>query len=249
MEPWQIALLALLLFVVAALYSSVGHGGASGYLAVLSLFAFAPQEMATTALVLNVLVAGMAFLQFQRAGFFRLRLLLSFLVASVPAAFVGGLVHIPPTVYALVLAAVLAFTAVRLGWPRSQAQELSSTGSPSPMLTLPTGAGIGLLSGMVGVGGGIFLSPVLLIMRWASIKETAAVSAAFIVVNSLAGLAGRFTSGNWELGALLWLVPVAFAGGLLGSYSGAWLLQSPTLRRLLALVLLVAAGKLLLLVV
>jgi uncharacterized protein len=246
MEAWQIALLVPLLFVVAALYSSVGHGGASGYLAVLSLFAFAPREMATTALLLNVLVAGTAFIQFHRAGHFRLNLLVPFLIASIPAAFVGGLLRVPPEVYALALALVLGLSAVRLAWPGNLGANEPGAGRPKFAVTLPTGAGIGLLSGVVGVGGGIFLSPVLLIMRWATAKETAAVSAAFIVVNSISGLGGRFLSGNWELGSLLWLVPVAFAGGLLGSYEGAWRLTGPMLRRLLAAVLLVAALKLVL---
>ncbi|MEX2431491.1 MAG: sulfite exporter TauE/SafE family protein [Dehalococcoidia bacterium] len=249
MEPWQFVLLASLLFIVAALYASVGHGGASGYLAVLSLFAFAPREMATTALVLNVLVAGMAFSQFRRAGYFRGRLLLSFLAASVPAAFVGGLVHVPPETYALLLAAVLIVSAVRLAWPGLPGVETSSARGPALRVTLPAGAGIGLLSGVVGVGGGIFLSPVLLLLKWATVKETAAVSAAFIVVNSISGLAGRAVSGNWELGGLLWFVPIAFAGGVLGSYAGAWRLQSLTVRRLLGLVLLLAGVKLVLAVI
>lgn len=234
--------LAPVIFVVAALYASVGHGGASGYLAVLGVFSFAPAEMATTALILNLLVAGPAFWQFRRAGHFPRGLLSRFLVASIPAAFVGGMVALPAWLYALVLAAVLAFAAIRLAYPVS-AQEQEVARRPGLVASLPAGGGIGFVSGMVGVGGGIFLSPLLLLMRWATAKETAAVSAAFIVFGSLSGLAGRMAGGTAELGGLLALIPAAAAGGFAGSHAGAWRFSSPALRRLLAVVLLLAAAK------
>ncbi|MSQ33979.1 MAG: sulfite exporter TauE/SafE family protein [Dehalococcoidia bacterium] len=246
MEIGTVLALSALVLMVAALYSSVGHGGASGYLAVLSLFAFAPVQMATTALVLNVLVAVAGVVAFWRAGHLSWRLLLPFAMASVPAAFLGGLLGIKSEAYSLLLAAVLAFAALRLGLriePRASAEVPRK---PPLGVALTTGGVLGFLSGVVGVGGGIFLSPLLILWGWATIKTTAAVSAGFIVVNSLSGLLGRALSGNFEIGALAFLIPVAFVGGLLGSYLGARRFSGLLLRRLLAVVLAVAAVKLVL---
>lgn len=247
MEPWALAGIGVLIFLVAALYSSVGHGGASGYLAVLSFFLFAPKEMATAALVLNTLVAGTSALTYRRAGHFSFRLLWPFAVSSVPAALAGGLARISPQSYAFLLAAALFVAAMRMALvvgPRGQAM-----GSKAPSLTvaLPTGGAIGLLSGIVGIGGGIFLSPLMLLLRWADAKQTAAVSAVFIVINSLSGLIGRALGGNFQIGSLALLVPFAFAGGLVGSYFGAWRFSGIVLRRLLAVALVVAGVKLVLL--
>lgn len=236
--------LSALVFLVAFLYSSVGHGGASGYLAVLSFFAFRSVEMASSALVLNVLVASTAWYNFSRAGHFSFRLLWPFAVMSVPAAFVGGYLGIEPELYRLLLAGVLLFAAVRLAWNVERREVVPRALPIVPALL--AGVGIGFLSGVVGVGGGIFLSPVMLLMRWASVKQTAATSAGFIVVNSLSGLTGRFISGNLEIGSLALLIPTAFLGGLIGSRMGARQLSGLTLRRLLALVLLTATVKLVL---
>jgi len=264
--------LAILLFGVAALYAAVGHGGASGYLAVMALFSFAPREMSTTALMLNVLVAGTAFVSFKRAGHFKARshLLLPLAAASVPAAFLGGRLGLPHDRYALLLAAVLLLTAVLLVWrpaPRSPRDPGLPASRPSLSRTLPhsqrpapaaepprpgawrlgtAGAGIGFVSGVVGVGGGIFLSPLLVLLGWSSPHQAAALSAAFIVVNSVAGLAGRATAGTLSLGPLAIMVPVAFVGGALGASFGANRLNAPRLRRLLAIVLVIAALKLML---
>ncbi|MBI4234562.1 MAG: sulfite exporter TauE/SafE family protein [Chloroflexi bacterium] len=238
--------LCILVFLVASLYSSVGHGGASGYLAVLSLFAFTPREMASAALLLNILVAGTAFLAFWRAGHFSSRLTWPFLLASVPGAFLGGLARASPVVYAYLLAAVLVFAAVRLFVaPRAQEAPVEIK-APSLAVGLPIGGGIGALSGVVGVGGGIFLSPLILLLRWADPKATAASSALFIVVNSVSGLLGRWVGGTIELGLLALLLLPAFAGGLLGSYLGARWFSGVVLRRLLGVALLAAAAKLLL---
>lgn len=238
-------LLAGLVFLVAIIYSSVGHGGASGYLFVLSFFSFTAAEMSTTALLLNVLVAGTAFTSFTAARYFRPKVLLAFLATSTPLAFIGGLIHVPPVTYAILLALALAASAARIAWtkPMSVAEE-DAIRPMSLTIALSVGAAIGLVSGIVGVGGGIFLSPVLLLAHWTTVKQTAAISAAFIVVNSLSGLAGRVVSDQFMIGHLLWLVPMAFLGGVIGSYSGAWRLHAAPLRRLLAVVLLVAAGKL-----
>ncbi len=244
MDPTWL-LIAGLVFLVAAIYSSVGHGGASGYLFVLSFFSFTTAEMSTTALLLNILVAGTAFTSYAAARYFRPRVLFAFLVTSTPMAFIGGLIHVPPITYALLLALALTASALRIAWsgPRSTTEEAETRPISLP-IALATGGVVGLVSGIVGVGGGIFLSPILLIARWATLKQTAAVSAAFIVVNSVSGLAGRLASNQFVAGELLWLVPVAFLGGVIGAYSGAWKLGAVPLRWLLAFVLVIAAGKL-----
>lgn len=241
-------IVVFLIFVVAALYSSVGHGGASGYLAILSFFAVAPSLMASTALLLNVLVAGLSLISYYRAKHLSLTLAWPFILASIPAAFIGGSIPVTEIVYFILLAIVLLFAAFRLAnsavIPAND--ELHAVKLP---ISLPVGAGIGLLSGIVGVGGGIFLSPLMVIMKWATTKQTAAVSALFIVVNSLAGLAGRGLRGGLELDTSFPLILAAFGGGLIGSYYGARKFSGLLLRRILALVLLVAAFKLIITVI
>ena len=243
MEGPLLVALTPLVFGVAFLYSSVGHGGASGYLALLSLFGAPSTAIASTALLLNVLVAGVAWWNYGRAGHSRWRLLLSFVLTSVPAAFFGGWLKVSGAVYSWALAAVLAAAAARffLHLPSALQEPVKA---PSLWAASTTGSGIGFLSGMVGVGGGIFLSPLALLLRWSTVKETSALSAGFIVVNSVAGLVGRGVGGTLEMGVLLWLVPAAFAGGLLGSSLGSRRFSGPLLRRLLGVVLLVASGKL-----
>jgi uncharacterized membrane protein YfcA len=235
--------ISVIIFFVAALYSSVGHGGASGYLAVLSFFSIAPQLISTTALVLNVLVSGIAFFSFARGGHFSIRLTWPFIAASIPAAFLGGILKVADHTYYLLLALALIVAAVRL-----VRLGVSTEGAMMRELTLrvalPTGAGIGLLSGMIGIGGGIFLSPLMQFMRWADIKQISATAACFILANSLAGLAGRTTNTSFHIGSLWILLIAAFAGGCFGSYTGARILLSLTLRRILAIVLLLAALKL-----
>lgn len=243
LENWL--LLCALIFLVALLYSSVGHGGASGYLAVMSLFSFAPAQMAPSALCLNILVAGTAFMAYWRAGHFSPRLLIPFVVASLPAAFLGGLTQVSVRVYSLLLGGVLIYAAVRLAFHRPSPGDEGLLRPPRLRVALPVGAGIGYLSGIVGVGGGIFLSPLLMLLRRADAKRTAAVSAAFIVLNSAAGLYGHISRARMDWSGLLPLVVVAFAGGLVGSWLGAWRLRGIWLRRILAAVLFVAAYKLL----
>jgi len=243
--PETLALLMALVFVVAAAYASVGHGGASGYLAVLSFFGFAPAVMAPGALLLNLIVAGMSFTSYWRAGHFAPRLLWPFLLTSVPFAFVGGLLPVAAHVYIVLLAAVLLFSAYRLIAVRSQAAEESLLKPPRLIVALPVGAAIGLLSGMVGVGGGIFLSPLILLLGWADAKRTAAASAAFIWINSAAGLYGHLSRNMPDWNLLVWLVGAAAAGGALGSWLGARRLTGLWLRRVLGVVLILAAVKLL----
>ncbi|MBI3112863.1 MAG: sulfite exporter TauE/SafE family protein [Ignavibacteriales bacterium] len=243
-DTTSLLLISILIFFVAALYSSVGHGGASGYLAVLSFFAVTPALMSSTALVLNVLVAGIGTISFLRAGHFSFRFSWPFILLSVPAAFLGGLVRVSDDLFFLLLAGVLLVAAYRLAGGGLAGKPEMEIRSPSRAVTLPVGAGIGLLSGVVGVGGGIFLSPMTMLFHWATAKQTAALSAFFIVVNSLAGLAGRMARGGIMLEGLAPLVLAAFLGGLLGSYFGANKFSGLLLRRLLALVLLTAALKL-----
>ncbi|MBI3666465.1 MAG: sulfite exporter TauE/SafE family protein [Acidobacteria bacterium] len=248
MLPAQPELLALLLasvFFVAFAYASVGHGGASGYLAVLSFFGLAPALMAPGALCLNLLVAGTSFTLYWRAGHFVWRLLWPFLVTSVPFAFLGGLTQVSPRAYLLLLGVVLLFAAYRLLSSAPSPQQESLLHLPPLWIALATGAGLGYLSGLVGVGGGIFLSPLMILLKWADAKRTAAASAAFIWVNSAAGLYGQLLRKTVDWHALLWLAVVAFAGGLAGSYLGARRLRGLWLRRILGVVLLLATVKLL----
>ncbi|MBI3318984.1 MAG: sulfite exporter TauE/SafE family protein [Candidatus Omnitrophica bacterium] len=236
-------ILLILICIVAAVYASVGHGGASGYLAVLALAGYAPAQMSTSALLLNLLVAGTACVTFWRAGHGSWRLLWPFLATSVPCALIGGWLDVPSHAYQWLFAVVLLFAAVRLCLPVLPAAQAIASSEPRCSAALPIGAGIGLISGIVGIGGGIFLSPLLVLCRWASPKQTAAASACFIVVNSAAGLAGRLAAGRVELGWLLPLVGVAFVGGWLGSRFGAGYVSNPALCRILAGVLAVAAMK------
>ena len=235
----------LLVFAVAALYSSVGHGGASGYLAVLSFLAIGRAEMATTALVLNILVAGTACLSFSRSNHFHLGLTWPFILLSVPGALIGGAIDVPQRIYSLLLAMALLAAAIRLSGlisPVSREDKLRPLRLP---LAVPLGGVIGLISGIVGIGGGVILSPVALLARWADAKQVAATSACFIVVNSVAGLSSRVISHNADFGIIPALTLAAFAGGLVGSSLGARTFSSLALRRVLAAVLVTAAVKLL----
>ena len=234
-------LIILAIFIVAVLYSSVGHGGASGYLAVMAFLAVAPGVTRPTALVLNVFVASIAAIQFYRSGHFSWRLFLPFAAASVPMAFVGGMIVLPTTVYKLVLGVVLILAAARLAWKFVNEDEPRQ---PNVAICLVIGGVIGLLSGLVGVGGGIFLTPVLLLMNWSATKRAAGVSAMFILVNSIAGIAGNYAQVA-QLSPNVWIwIAAAVVGGIIGSTLGAKRFDSIILRRVLAVVLLVAGAKL-----
>ncbi len=238
-------LLLVLIFLVAAAYSSVGHGGASGYLAVLSLFGLSPSAMAPSALLLNLLVAGTSFLLYWRSGHFMFALLWPFLLTSVPFAFLGGLTHVSSRAYLVLLSLALTFAAYRLLAAMPPRDEKSFARIPPLWVAFLVGAGIGFLSGLIGVGGGIFLSPLMILLKWSDAKRTAAVSAAFIWVNSAAGLYGQMLRKTVDWHWLVWLVAAAFAGGLAGSYLGARLFRGIWVRRILGLVLLLATFKLL----
>jgi hypothetical protein len=227
-----------LVFTIAFLYASVGFGGATGYLAVMSFFGIPPQIMASTALVLNILVAGISFTSFYRAGHLRRDLLLPFLVTSVPAAYIGGYFKITDQVYAVLLYAVLTYVAIRLLFFSKHQDDNRPPIPVSLPWALLTGLGIGLLSGMVGIGGGIFLSPVIIFTRWGSPRHASAVAAAFIVLNSISGLLGRISGGVFVLDELsLSLLPLGIFGALAGSYFGAQRLNGVNLRRALSAVM------------
>lgn len=236
-------LIVAAVFIVAVLYSSVGHGGASGYLAVMALFAVGQNISRPTALILNLFVASIATFQFYRAGFFDRRLFLKFAVTSVPFAFIGGMIHLPTNVYKIVLGVVLVIAAVRLAWNFANESEPKQ---PKWIPALFAGAVMGLLSGLVGVGGGIFLTPVLLLMNWSETKRAAGVSALFIFVNSLSGLAGSYTQVASLPPMVYGWVAAAIGGGFLGATLGSHKLGSLAMRRILALVLVFAALKLIL---
>jgi uncharacterized membrane protein YfcA len=241
MEP--MLLFFFLLFLVAFLYASVGHGGASGYLALMAIFSVAPEVMKPTALLLNLFVSLISFFQFYRGGHFNLKLFLPFALASVPFSFIGGLILVDGTVYKHILGFLLLIPIARFVFFKNMAvKDLKPSNS---ILSLFIGVGIGFLSGLIGIGGGILLSPVVLLLRWADQKQAAAISALFIFVNSLAGLSGQLVKGV-EFSADMYLyVAVAFAGGLAGSYLGAMRFRQSGLKNILAVVLIVAAYKLL----
>lgn len=232
-------LLAAIL-VAAVLYSSVGHGGASGYLAAMALFGLSPQDMKPAALIMNVFVASIVLVRLYRAGYFNIRLFAPFAIASVPMAYLGGAYLIDAPAYKYLVGAALLIAAGRL---MADVEDRPAVGTPKAWISLPVGAATGFLAGLTGVGGGIFLSPIMLFLRWCDMRASAAIAAAFILVNSIAGLLGHATvAASWPNGLLLFVV-VAVIGGLVGSELGARSLAPVKLRRLLAVVLVIAGAK------
>src|SRR3989338_71215 len=206
----------VLIFLVAIVYSSVGHGGASGYLAVLSFLNLPSEQMATAALMLNIFVAGIGLRAFSRAGYFSTRLTWPFLIGSIPGAFLGGLSIVSNHLYSVLLAVSLSVAAWRL-WQNRAYVPGGVARTPSLVMAVAIGVILGWLSGVVGVGGGIFLSPLLLFFGWASPQQSAASSSCFILFNSISGLAGRFAQGALYVGQPRFLLVAACAGGLIGS--------------------------------
>lgn len=241
-ELMQSPLLLILLLITAFLYASVGHGGASGYLALMSLFALPIPFMKPTALVLNILVSGISFFFYYREKKFDCKLFYPFAIASVPFSFLGGIITIETHIYKIILATVLLFAVARLlGLFGKQKGDLKPIHIP---LALFIGAAIGFLSGLIGIGGGIILSPVLLLLGWADIKKSAALSALFIFVNSISGLFGFVYKGGIVPVSSISLIIVALIGGILGGYFGSKKMNILALRNVLALVLLIAIFKL-----
>jgi uncharacterized membrane protein YfcA len=230
-------------FVIAVLYSSVGHAGASGYIAVMSLLSLAPADIKPTALALNVLVASIASWQFYRAGHFSWKLFWPFAMFSVPFAFLGGYISLPTHTFKIILGLVLLYSALRFLLVTKHDSMISAAPRFQALLS---GAGIGLLSGLTSTGGGIFLTPLLLFKGWAQVKQAAAVSALFILVNSVAGLAGYFSNAKSLPTFILPLFVAAALGGGIGSHLGSRRFDAVIIKRFLALVLLIAGAKLIL---
>lgn len=233
----------LILGIVACLYSSVGHGGASGYMAVMALFGYAPEQIKQSALTLNILVSGIAFWQYRKNGHFNWQLFWPFAIASIPFSFFGSLVHIDPSIYKKIVGLVLIFPSLRLlGLIGREQDQASKINLP---LALVFGASIGCLSGMIGIGGGIILSPLILALGWGKIKETGGVSALFIFVNSIAGLSANGWDKLIEFSTTDWYSMIVVAGfGWLGSMWGSRLSNEENIKKILAGVLLFASLKL-----
>ncbi|HNS12130.1 MAG TPA: sulfite exporter TauE/SafE family protein [Bacteroidia bacterium] len=241
-EPLHILFIALLL-IVSFLYSSVGHGGASGYLALMALFGMSPDIMKSSALVMNIFVSLIAFVGYYKAGFFQLKLFLPFAITSIPASFLGAYMTVDALLYKRILGFILIFPILRLtGLFGKEPQEKKLLNT---YLALMIGAGIGFLSGMIGIGGGIILSPIILLLHWGNMKETAALSALFILVNSISGLAGILSIGvAIDPSVFIWVGAVVI-GGFAGTYFATTKFTNPTLKKILAFVLLIASVKLL----
>lgn len=243
MQVEYLAALVLAIGVVAFLYSSVGHAGASGYIAVMTLASLSPQVIKPSALVLNILVASIGSWQFYRAGHFRWSLFWPFALLSIPLAFLGGYLDLPTHLFKLLVGIVLLFSALYFFW-RPDNDDVGPV--PALPIAIASGGMLGFFAGLTGTGGGIFLTPLLLAMRWARTKEAAATSALFILVNSIAGLAGNASSVG-SVPSLVWpLAIAAVVGGSAGSYFGSRRYPVATIKRLLAAVLVIAGLKLLL---
>lgn len=242
MQIEYLAALVLAIGVIAFLYSSVGHAGASGYIAIMTLASLSPAVIKPSALVLNILVASIGSWQFHRAGHFRWTMFWPFALLSIPLAFLGGYLDLPTHLFKLMVGIVLLLSALYFFWNPDNDEV-----GPAPALPIAIASGgvLGFFAGLTGTGGGIFLTPLLLVMRWARTKAAAATSALFILVNSIAGLAGNASSVG-SIPALVWpLALAAIIGGSAGSYFGSRRFPVATIKRLLAAVLVIAGLKLL----
>ncbi len=232
-----------LIGVIALMYAAVGHGGASGYLALMALFSFNTEMLRSSALILNVFVAGISFFQYYRNGHFKFKLFLPFAIGSIPLSYLGGSIAIDPNAYKKILGLALIFAILRLlGLFGKETDQRNNLSFFSGVLI---GGILGFVSGLIGIGGGIILSPIILLFHWANMKTTAAVSALFILVNSVSGLVGLYFSGNFNPSPniMIWIV-VALIGGAIGAYSGSSKLSSKALKNVLAIVLIFASIKL-----
>ena len=232
----------LILPIVSFLYASVGHGGASGYLALMAIFSVTPELMKPTALLLNLFVAAIAFYYYYKEGYFNKKLFISFAIASIPMSIIGGYIEVDTTIYKKILAVLLLFAILKM---------LNIFGKESAIIRdiklwqgIVVGGIIGFFSGLIGIGGGIILSPIILLFHWGKMKEAAAVSALFIWVNSAGGLIGQLSSGvNLNMQSF-GLVAIALIGGVFGAYYGSRKLNNQNLRYLLATVMAIACFKL-----
>ncbi|MDH4325718.1 MAG: sulfite exporter TauE/SafE family protein [Betaproteobacteria bacterium] len=247
MDDAILLVLAGAMLLAAFVYASVGHGGASAYIAAMALAGLAPTEMRPIALTLNVLVSSLATWKFWRAGHFRWRLFWPFAAVSIPFAYLGGAITLPGQIYKVVVGFVLVYAGWQLWRSFRAGDEMRAVRNPAIPLAMASGAAMGLLAGLTGVGGGIFLSPLVLMLGWAGTKQTSAVAAPFILVNSLAGLAAGFVAGTAVLPQATWvLAAVVVVGGWLGAEYGSRRFANPVVRRVLAVVLGVAGAKMVL---
>lgn len=243
-DPWTLAILTPLCLVVATAYSTVGLGGGTGYLAIMTLVGVAPDQMPSTALVLNVVVTGAALLRYGLAGRLRMRVFLPFLLAAVPAAFLGGLLTVHARVFQAVLCAALVAVAGAM-FLSARAEERTVVPSGPTLWSVGIGVGgpIGFLSGFLGVGGGVFLGPVVLFLKWAGPREVAAMNSLLILVVSAVGLAAHGMKGSLSFCFVAPLVAAVLVGGLVGSHLGETRLKASTLTRVFAVIILVAGVK------
>lgn len=246
MEPWVMTLIiALMMGVIALLYSSVGHAGASGYLAVMALMGVAPMVMKPSALMLNIVVSLIAVYQFYRAGAFSWRIFLSLAATSIPFAFLGGYLTLPAHWYKPLVGVILLY-AVLYSFRRSYQTQLPEPKTPSVFALGIVGAVLGLLSGLTGVGGGIFLSPLLLRMNWAPVRTISGIAAMFILVNSISGLLGVLTHHTAVSPSLPYWAVAVMLGGYIGARLGSRYFNVALIQRFLSLVLLISGLKMLL---
>lgn len=242
LQTENIYIFLLVLPIVSFLYASVGHGGASGYLALMALFSFAPETMKPTALLLNLFVAGMSFYYYYKEGYFNRKLFIAFAITSIPLAFLGGTIEIEASIYKKILAILLVFAILKM------LNVFGKEGITIKKVKLwqgfIVGGIIGFFSGLIGIGGGIILTPVILLLHWGKMKEAAAVSALFIWVNSASGLIGQLSTGITLQKESFLLVVIALVGGVLGGYFGSKKINNQNLRYILAFVLIIACAKL-----
>lgn len=224
-------------FVVALIYSSVGHGGASAYIAIFALFGFASTKIVSIPLALNIVVASISFINYYRTGYFKINLLLPFVISSIPFAFIGGMIEIPEMVFNFLISIALFFSGARLLFVKD-VKIFKEPKKISFILSAVIGAALGLISGMIGIGGGVFLSPLILFFGWANTKETAAVSSAFIVLNSIAGILSHSTRGNFDFNLIFPFLFVVLIGGYFGSILGSAKLSVRRLQTILGIILL-----------
>ena len=245
MDTQQVALIAALFFLISTLYSSVGHGGASGYIAVMALLGLPTDMIRPVALTLNIVVAGLAAIRFSRAGHSDWKAALPLVATSVPLAFLGGTVTLPTDIYRPLLGVLLLISAAYLVWQSVSNIRVFELTKPRVPLAggLSVGGVIGFISGVSGIGGGVILSPLMLTLKWANVRQTSAIAALFIVVNSSSGLAGNIVSVRQIPGVLPIWAGAVLVGGWIGSGLGARRLTPRFLVWLLAAALIVAGAK------
>ena len=243
MLPTEILLpFMVILMIVAFLYASVGHGGASGYLALMALFSFPVLVLKPTALLLNIFVSGISFWFFRKNHHFNWKLFYPFAITSIPMAFLGGYISIDATMYKQILGVFLALAILRM--LNVFGKEKNELRKPNLLGSLAIGSAIGLFSGMIGIGGGIILSPVIVLLGWGNMKQAAAVSALFIFVNSVAGISGFLIQGGQVPTEAWYFIPAAIIGGSIGALYGSQKFKNNTLKHVLAGVLIIATIKL-----